>query len=188
MTRAMKWTVIASILLVCLITVAQQQFSGGQSVTVQNFPATQSVATTQLPGGLDGSGFLKVHEQGTAAVSLAALPSLAAGTAKIGITYPYTSCGTVAFTTALQAMPTASTAITASTTCVLTLQLSNTSAGSLTVNVSDNQGTPVSFLNAVTVLPGETREYSFPNGMKLTSGIKVNASGTGVTYAIEGLQ
>lgn len=40
--------------------------------------------STQLPAALDGSGFLKTHEQGTAAVSIAALPSLAAGTAVIG--------------------------------------------------------------------------------------------------------
>jgi hypothetical protein len=36
---------------------------------VNNFPGTQAVSAAQLPAALDGSGFLKVHEQGTAAVS-----------------------------------------------------------------------------------------------------------------------
>lgn len=43
-------------------------------VTGTFFQATQPVSTTQLPAALDGSGFLKVHEQGTAAISAASLP------------------------------------------------------------------------------------------------------------------
>jgi hypothetical protein len=39
------------------------------SVSVSNLPATQPISATQLPAALDGSGFLKTHEQGTAAVS-----------------------------------------------------------------------------------------------------------------------
>lgn len=40
------------------------------TVSVGNFPATQAISATQLPGALDGSGFLKVHEQGTANVNV----------------------------------------------------------------------------------------------------------------------
>ena len=36
--------------------------------------ATQPVSSTQLPAALDGSGYLKVHEQGTATVSVSNFP------------------------------------------------------------------------------------------------------------------
>jgi hypothetical protein len=43
-------------------------------VTGTFFQATQPVSSLQLPAALDGSGFLKTHEQGTAAVSAVSLP------------------------------------------------------------------------------------------------------------------
>src|ERR1019366_9174294 len=46
------------------------------SVSVSNLPSTQVVSSTQLPAPLDGSSFLKIHEQGTANVSIQN-PSLA---------------------------------------------------------------------------------------------------------------
>ena len=46
---------------------ATQPVSG--TVGVNNFPATQATSSTQLPAVLDGSGFLKVHEQGTVPVT-----------------------------------------------------------------------------------------------------------------------
>lgn len=39
------------------------------AVTGTFFQATQPVSSTQLPAALDGSGFLKVHEQGTSTIS-----------------------------------------------------------------------------------------------------------------------
>jgi hypothetical protein len=44
------------------------------AVTGTFFQSTQPVSSLQLPAALDGSGFLKTHEQGTAAISAAALP------------------------------------------------------------------------------------------------------------------
>lgn len=41
-----------------------------QPVSGTFWQATQPVSSTQLPAALDGSGFLKVHEQGTASVSI----------------------------------------------------------------------------------------------------------------------
>jgi len=196
---------------------AQQMQSGGQAVTVSSgtITANQGGTWTVQPGNtanttawkVDGSAVtqpvsgtltvqqstasnLKVDPSGvTSPVSLASLPALPAGTSKIGVTYPYTSCGTTAYTAALQAAPTASTAIASATTCLLILNLSNTSAGALTITVSDNAGTPVNFLNAVTLNAGETRTYAFaPGGAKFSSGIKMQASGSGITYTAEGLQ
>lgn len=181
MTNRMKWAVIAGILFgTFVVMIGQQMQSGGSAVTVTS-------GTVTANAGNGPSVAWKVDPSGvTSPVSLASLPALGAGTAKIGVAYPYTSCGTTAFTEALQAMPTSSTAITTTTTCVLQIALSNTSAGALTVTVSDDQGTPVNFLNAVILNAGETRNY--PALGKFTSGIKVQASGTGVTYALEGVQ
>lgn len=162
----------------------QQQQSGGQAVSVTNFPATQPVSGTFWQATQPVSG---TFWQATQPVSFSQ-PALVAGTAKIGTTYPYTSCGTTAFTKALQAMPTSSTAIAVATTCVLGIEISNTSGGALTVTISDNAGTPVNFLNGVTINAGETRTYNWANGRQFTSGVKVQASGAGITYSLEGLQ
>jgi hypothetical protein len=187
-TNAPKWVAVS--VLVFAVTIgswlgklkAQQMQSGGSAVTISNIPhvVVDTAPTTAVTG---------TFWQATQPTSLASLPALAAGTAKIGVTYPYTSCGTTAYTAALQAAPTASTVIAPATTCVLVLNLSNTSAGALNITVTDNQGTPVPFLNAVTLNAGETRTYPFaPGGAKFTSGIKMQASGVGIVYSAEGLQ
>lgn len=177
--------VIATLIVLAAIGIGnpQQQFSGGQSVTVSNIPhvVVDTAPTTAVTGPLTDT------QLRATAVSVS-LPALAAGTSKIGITYPYTSCGTTAFTKSLQAMPTSSTAIASSTTCLLGFDVSNTSGGSLTVTVTDNAGTPINWLNAVTLLAGETRTYQFAGGKSFASGIKVQASGSGITYSAEGLQ
>lgn len=186
MKRSRTKFFLGAVVLITLVAMGlwatpQQQQSGGQAVTISNVPHV--VVDTAPSTAVTGTFW-----QATQPVSLSALPALVAGTAKIGVTYPYTSCGTTSFTIALQAMPTSSTAVAAATTCILGMDISNTSGGSLTVTVSDNQGTPINWLNAVTLLPGETRTYNFSNGRKFTSGIKVQASGSGVTYSLEGLQ
>jgi len=199
--NAPKWAAV--VILLCAVTIgswlgklgAQQMQAGGAAVTITSGTVTvqQSTAANlkvDLSGTAANATAIKVDGSAvTQPASLASLPALAAGTAKIGVTYPYTSCGTTAYTAALQAAPTASTAIASATTCLLMLNLSNTSAGALTITVSDNAGTPVNFLNAVTLNAGETRTYAFaPGGAKFTSGIKMQASGSGITYTAEGLQ
>ncbi len=211
MTRGQKWFLLACLGLGLIIgpflVIAQQQYSGGQAVSAASLPLPSGAATSAKQPALGTAGSpstdvltvqgaasmtaLKVDGSGvTQPVSLAS--GLAAGTNKIGVAYPYTGCGTTQFETGtpvgVAAMPTSSTAITATTTCLVTLEISNTSAGSLTVTVTDNAGTPINFLNAVTMGPGERDEYSFPNGMKFNAGIKVQASGSGITYYALGVQ
>jgi len=169
--------------------------AGGTAVTVTSGTVTvqQSTAANlkvDLSGTSANATAIKVDGSAvTQPVSLSTLPALAAGSALIGQTLPYTSCGTTKFTKALQAVPTTSTAIASATTCLLVLNISNPSAGPLNLTVSDNQGTPVNFLNAVTINTGETRTYGFaPGGASFTSGIKMQASGSGLVYTAEGLQ
>ncbi len=211
MTRNQRWFALGILAILAVIGgYAQQQYSGGSSVTVSaalptgsntigavkvtdgtNFMPTGDASARSIHTTVDNASLAVTGTfwQSTQPVSLSSLPALAAGTAKVGVTYPYTSCGTTAWTKALQAVPTSSTAVASATTCLLILNLSNTNGSSVTVTVSDNQGTPVNFLNAVTLAAGETRTYAFaPGGASFTSGVKMSASTTGVTYTAEGLQ
>jgi hypothetical protein len=204
-----KNSLTAIAILICIAGIwrasGQQQLPGGQAVTqsgVWNMGINAGSNTIGNVKLTDGSGNFQPTGDSAArtihqTIDNASLPvtqsgawnfGANAGTNKIGITYPYTSCGTTAFTKALQAMPTSSTAIAVATTCVLGIEVSNTSAGPLNVTISDNQGAPITFLNATPLNAGETRTYNWTNGRQFLSGIKVLASGAGVTYALEGLQ
>jgi hypothetical protein len=176
---------------------AQQQFSGGQTVTIGNasLPVTESGTWTVQPGNTANTTAWKVDGSAvTQPVSLAA--GLAAGTAKIGITYPYTGCGTTNFESGTPAgyaaLAAATTTVTSTTTCVLTFVVTNTGAASFTYYVTDNQGTPIPIIgsvgNPITILPGERDEYTFPNGSKFNSGIKLTASATTGAFYVLGVQ
>lgn len=208
MTRMERWFLAACLGLGLLLgpfaLIAQQQYSGGQAVTVTsgNVAVTQSGTWTVQPGNtanttawkVDGSAVTQpvsgTFFQATQPISMAA--GLAAGTNTIGNTRPWTPCGATSFETGtpagVAAMPTSSTAVAAATTCALTIIVANTSGGTLTYTISDNAGTPINFVNAVSILAGERNEYTFPNGLKFNAGIKVQASGSGLTYYINGLQ
>src|ERR1700722_20409493 len=103
MNNVQKWAVIVGLFLVGLLggVFAQQQFSGGQSVSISGaLPAGAnaigSVTATQATGSnlhvaVDSAPTTAVTGtffQGTQPVSLATAPALVASTAKIGETYP----------------------------------------------------------------------------------------------------
>ena len=195
MSNAQKWFVIFGLFLLGLVggVVAQQQFSGGQAVTVSSGTITATQATgANLHVDVDSAPTTTVS--GT--VGLSALPALVAGTALIGETYPYTGCGTSKVESGspagFAAVPTSYTAIETTTTCVLTLVVVNTGSASLTYYVTDDQSTPIAVIgsssNPVTILPGERDEYTFPNGAKFNSGIKLAASAAGASYYLLGIQ
>jgi hypothetical protein len=132
----------------------------------------------------------------TSPVSLASLPALAAGTAKVGITYPYTGCGTTAFESGspagFAALAAATTTVASATTCVLTFIITNTGAASFTYYVTDNASTPIPVIgssgNPITILPGERDEYTFGNGSKFNAGIKLTSSATTGSFYVLGVQ
>ena len=100
---------------------------------------------------------------------------------------PKTACGTTAFTPAWQAVPTAVTALTAVTSCVQAIIVSNTNVVAQTVTITDGQGTPVTIANAFSI-PGNS-QITFPLfGSQMTSGIKWNAGGTGLTGTVVAYQ
>jgi len=213
MTKGQKWFVLLCFVIGCVLgpLMAQQQFSGGQAVTISG----------SLPSGSNTIGKIDILGNGGAALdsspgtsatnavtvqgsssgvaiptSLSSLPALAAGTSLVGKTYPYTGCGTTQVESGspvgFAVMPTSATTIESATTCVLTLVVTNTGSSSVTYYFTDNQSTPVSVIgssaNPVTILAGERDEYTFPSGAKFNTGIKAAASATGLSYYLLGIQ
>jgi hypothetical protein len=190
---------------------AQQQFSGGQSVTItgalptggntigavtqasgpwtENLTQVNTVAV-QTGVGASGTGTQRV------AVSNDSTLGLVAGTAKIGVTYPYTGCGTTAAESGapagFSALAASTTVVFSSTTCLLTFVITNTGAASFTYFVTDNAGTPIPAIgssgNPITILAGERDEYTFPNGSKFNAGVKLTSSATTGAFYMLGVQ
>jgi hypothetical protein len=165
-----------------VVTTQMQQSGGpGSSVSVSNIPhvVVDTAPTTAVTG---------TFWQATQPVSLASLPALAAGTALIGKVAPFTGCGTTVFSQAMVALPTSSTVVTATTTCVLALYFDNTNAGAQTVTVTDNAGTPLNVVGPGFSLPGLSNMTIPLDGVALSNGIKWLAGGTGVTGGVLGVQ
>jgi len=115
--------------------------------------------------------------------------SLPAGANVIGQvqTVPKTACGTTALTPAWQAVPTSTTSLTSTTSCVIAVIITNTNGSSQTVTITDGQGTPVTVVNAFSI-PANS-QVTFPlYGSQMTSGIKWSAGGTGMTGTVVAYQ
>jgi hypothetical protein len=195
MTNGQKWFVIVGLFFVGLLggVFAQQQFSGGQAVTI----TSGSVTATQASGAnlhVDVDSAPTTTVSGT--VSLSALPALVAGTAQIGVTTPRTGCGATAYESGspvgFSALSASTVTLTSTTTCALTVVITNTGSASFTYYLTDAQSSAVSVIgssgNPITILPGERDEYDFPNGAKFNSGIKLTASAATGTYYVFGVQ
>jgi hypothetical protein len=212
MSNRQKWAVIAGLFLIGAVAgIAQQQFSGGQAVTVTSgtVTATQgsganlhvdvdSAPTTAVTGTFWQSTqpVSGTFWQSTQPTSLASLPALATGSNVIGITDPLTGCGTTKVESGspagFAALAAATTTVESSTTCILTLIVTNTGSSSFTYYVTDNAATPIPVIgssgNPITILAGERDEYTFPNGSKFNAGIKLTASATTGAYYLLGVQ
>ena len=102
-------------------------------------------------------------------------------------TVPKTACGTTAFTPAWQALPTSSTSLTSTTSCVVAILITNTNGAAQTVTITDGQGTPVTIASAFSI-PANS-QITFPlYGSQMTSGIKCSAGGTGMTGTVVAYQ
>ena len=115
--------------------------------------------------------------------------SLPSGTNLLGSVYeiPKTACGNTVASQALGPVPTSSTAVFTANTCVIVIVLINTTASQLTVSVSDNQGTPVN--DILNFIIGPNSQLIQPMwGLQFTSGLKWNASTSGVTGGVVGYQ
>lgn len=139
---------------------------------------------TDVNGNLKIAGTMTLSNP---SVSLSA--ALPAGTNLIGSVkaVPATSCGTTVFTQALVAVPTSTTALTATTSCIDLVVFTNTTNGTLSVTITDGAGSPVALLNAFDITAKSNLILPL-HGLPLTSGIKWFASGSGVTGGVVALQ
>ena len=132
---------------------------------------SQGGNTAQVSAGgalkIDGSA---VTQPVSGTVSLNALP---AGSNLIGSMniIPKTACGNTAYDSGMVTLPTTSTALTATATCVNAIIFVNTTASTQTVSVTDNQGTPVTYLTGFQLPANSTFVYDLQY-VKMTSGIK----------------
>jgi len=149
----------------------------GAKTSANSFPVVIASDQGALPASQSGTWNVTVNQP------------LPAGTNLLGSVYsvPKTACGNTVASQALAAVPTSSTAVFASTTCVVTVVLNNTTSGALTVSVSDGQGSPVSDVVTFSI-PANSQMIQPLYGVQFTSGVKWSASGSGVTGAVLGYQ
>ncbi len=172
---------------------AQLNQSGGAGTNVN---AAQSGTWTVQPGNTaNTTPWLATLSQGgnTAAVTAGGALKIdgSATTQPISGTVtsvPKTSCGTNAYDSGMLSVPATSTAVTSTATCVNAIVFVNTTASAQTVNLTDNQGTPVSYLSNFSLPANSTFVYDLQY-VKMASGIKWSAgNASSVNAQIVGLQ
>jgi hypothetical protein len=167
--------------------------SGGAG---SNVSATQSGTWTVQPGNtpnttpwlatLSQSGnTAQVTAGGALKIDGGAVTQPVSGTLTM---VPRTACGTTAYDSGMVSLPTASTAITSTATCVNGIIFVNSTGQNQTISVTDNQGTPVSYLASYAIPANSTFVYDLQYA-KLASGIKWSATNaTSVNAQIVGFQ
>jgi hypothetical protein len=167
--------------------------SGGAG---SNVSATQSGTWTVQPGNtpnttpwlatLSQSGnTAQVTAGGALKIDGGAVTQPVSGTLTM---VPRTACGTTAYDSGMVSLPTASTAITSTATCVNGIIFVNSTGQNQTISVTDNQGTPVSYLASFAIPANSTFVYDLQYA-KLASGIKWSATNaTSVNAQIVGFQ
>jgi hypothetical protein len=114
--------------------------------------------------------------------------ALNAGSNTIGIVIPKTPCGSTVANQVLIAVPTSSTAVFSSTTCLMHAYFNNTNASAQTITLTDNAGTPLNVVGPGFSVPGLSFATLDFNGAQLNAGVKWTAGGSGVTGAMWGFQ
>ncbi len=161
--------------------------------TTNGVSLAQVGANTVLTGnGVAGTGAQRVtiaSDNTAFSVNATVASALPAGTNVIGIvnTIPKTACGNTVASQTLIAVPTSSTAVFTSTTCLMEVVMNNTTSGALTVTVSDNIATPINDILTFSI-PAFSQVIQPLWGQSFTTGVKWTASGAGVTGGMLGYQ
>lgn len=184
---------------------AQLQQSGGPGSTVTANQGTAAGASGRWPVYVtDGTNTMPTGDAAARTIHMtvdnASLPVTQSGTFTVqpGNTanttawfvknVPVTPCGTTVASQALAAVPTSSTAVFSSTTCLWQVYFNNTNAIAQTVTLTDNQGTPLTGVGGAFSIPGLSNMLLPFQGLAFTSGVKWTAGGTGITGAMYGFQ
>ena len=167
-----------------------QQSGGSGTVMTANQGGTWNInnisGTVSLPTGAATAA--KQPALGTAGSSSADVITVQGASSMTPlVTAPKTACGATAFTPAWQAVPTSPTALTATTSCVIAVLITNTNSSAQSVTVTDGQGTAVTVLSAFSI-PANS-EVTLPfYGSQMMSGIKWSAGGSGLTGTVVAYQ
>jgi hypothetical protein len=95
------------------------------------------------------------------------------------------SVGQVTLPEGLSAVPTSLTAVSSVDSWIFQITVNNSTSGSVTFTVQDQQGTPQQLVGET--IPANTVQIiSFPSGVKMIGGIKWVAGATGVISEIFG--
>jgi hypothetical protein len=167
-----------------------QQSGGSGTVMTANQGGTWNInnisGTVSLPSGAATAA--KQPALGTAGTASADVITVQGAPAMTPLlTAPKTACGATAFTPAWQAVPTSATALTATTSCVVAVLITNTNSSAQSITITDGQGTAVTVLSAFSI-PANS-EVTLPfYGSQMTSGIKWTAGGSGLTGTVVAYQ
>ena len=183
--------------------VGQVMNSGGSAVTITqggNSAIVSAAGALKVDGSAVAQPVTGTFWQATQPVSgpltdtqlrATAVPvSLAASANVIGVVrmQPMTSCGTTLYERVMATLAAGPTTVTATTTCVEAIYAVNITASAVTIDITDNQGTPVAFLKSFSLPANATVKLPL-DGMKFTSGIIATPSGAAsVNLAIKGYQ
>jgi hypothetical protein len=157
------------------------------SAAVIGHVVTDSGSTTAVTGNVAVTGtFWQATQPVSGTVTVNALP---VGSNVIGTvnSIPKTACGNTVASQALAAVPTSSTAVFTSTTCLQAILLNNTTGSPVTVTVTDNAGTPINDILTFSI-PANSQLIQPLYGIAFSSGVKWSASGAGVTGGALGYQ
>jgi hypothetical protein len=86
------------------------------------------------------------------------------------------------------AVAAAPTVVTAVTTHLTKIRVVNTTAGAITFTMTNNEGSPVDKYTAVPIAANSILHEHFEVPEKMTSGIKLSASGAGLLISLAGWQ
>lgn len=160
----------------CTYNSSLPTLSSGQMGSAQ-CDSSGRVIISPIPAGTNVIGHVIADSGSTTAVT--SLPAIPSGTNLIGYTRPGNACSTTNYESGMVFLPTSSTSVTSTSTCVAVLILNNTSSSAQTVSVQDqstlcNSGA-CNILSSFSI-PGNS-QMSIPlYGAKFTSGIKWNAA------------
>lgn len=149
-----------------------------QSSLKVNGPDANGAAPTKSPvqvAGFDGTDVRQIRVYPNTFQPVVAVPP--------GTTCTYLTMVSVP----LQTIPTSTTTLISGTVCPTFLDITNTTAGSLTITITDLQGSPVTFLNAFAI-PANSQLLQPLYGLPFTSGLTWKASGSGLTGGLVGFQ
>ena len=142
----------------------------------QSGGAGNAVAATQsgswLMGITQGGNTATVSAQGALKIDGSGVTQPVSGTLTV---VDKTACGTTAYDSGIVTMPTTSTVVTATATCINAVVFVNTTASTQTITLQDNQASPVTYLESFQVPANSTLVYDLHNA-RLANGIKWQAT------------